>query len=733
MSNKLNILSVISDLRIKSRLMLGFGVVCGILVISIGITLVQLKTIDEHILRIDQLRVPSASASTSLAKNIYASLATLRGYMLTGNAKFKKQRADVWADIENLEKTMNGFSKDWTNPDNVTAWAKFKATMGEFKTAQATVENIAHTPEQYPATVVLTTDAMPKASVMFTKITELIDMEGQMPATIERKRLLGIMADVRGTLGLGLANIRAFLLTGDSDYKDKFDKLWAKNERRFGDLKKAAGLLGSKQSLAFKIFSKQRAEFNALPAKMFDIRGSEQWNMANYLLVKEAAPRAGILLKILVGTDGKSGMVSDQKKSLSDDAALALESSDNLIVLLWILLAVGLVLSLAIVIMVAGSITKPISAMTKSMADLAEGDTSIEIPGLDRKDEVGEMAKSVNVFKQNALERLRLEEESESNRIIQEEAEKKRAAEQKASEEKKLVEDRKLEKEAEAKRRADRLEMARRFEESVGGVLDTVSSAATELNATSESMSSSANSMKQESLSASAATTQAGENVQLVASASEEMTASVQEISVQIGNASNASKNALNSVNNASKRVTEMAHSSEKINEVISLINDIAEQTNLLALNATIEAARAGEAGKGFAVVASEVKNLASQTASATEEIRKQINDMQETTSDTVSAVQEISSTISELDEISSSIAASVEQQAMAMQEISRNSMQAATGTEAAAENVNNVSQLAEETGNAASDVLTASNELSGQASTLKLAVDEFLTEIRTG
>lgn len=414
--------------------------------------------------------------------------------------------------------------------------------------------------------------------------------------------------------------------------------------------------------------------------------------------------------------------------NIDEQMAIQQTTTRNLILALIIL---GIIL-LVIILYVSNAVASPLLSMTNVMKDMSEGDLDVDIPGVGRKDEIGSMAGAVNVFKANAIEQLRLEKEAEESRIAQKEAERNRLNEEKQAEVRQRDHQRKLEEEAENKRFSDRKEMAQKFEDKIGHIMETVSSAATELNATSGSMNQSATSLKDESVSAASATNQAGENVQVVASAAEEMTASVNDISQQLGNASRASGNAMSSVNFATDRVNQMANSSNKISEIILLINDIAEQTNLLALNATIEAARAGDAGKGFAVVASEVKNLASQTATATDEIRKQINEMQESTQSAVSAVGEITTTIGELDEISSTIAAGMEQQTSAMQEISRNLLEAAHGTEAAGDNVKNVSGLAEETGNAASDVLNASDELSVQASTMKDAVEEFLQEIRS-
>ncbi|HEX7789351.1 MAG TPA: PAS domain-containing methyl-accepting chemotaxis protein [Afipia sp.] len=180
--------------------------------------------------------------------------------------------------------------------------------------------------------------------------------------------------------------------------------------------------------------------------------------------------------------------------------------------------------------------------------------------------------------------------------------------------------------------------------------------------------------------SAASASTQTSSNMQAVASGAEELAASVSEISRQAADALNISLQAVQQANETSAIVSGLAIAAQKIGDVVKLINNIAEQTNLLALNATIEAARAGEAGRGFAVVASEVKSLATQTAKATDEISAQIAEVQGTTTSAVNVIEAITQTISRINEISAAIAASVEEQASVTQSISANMQVAAKG-----------------------------------------------------
>ena len=357
---------------------------------------------------------------------------------------------------------------------------------------------------------------------------------------------------------------------------------------------------------------------------------------------------------------------------------------------------------LALSIAIGRGISHSICSMTQVMWGLSHGALDIDVPSQERKDEIGRMAEAVQVFKDNALEVQRLEAEKAAN-------------EERAAHEKHEM----------------MLRMADDFETNIGTVVDFVSSAATQMYSSTETMSQTAKQSMDQSTAASSAAEEASTNVQTVASAAEELSSSISEISRQVAQSTQIAGEAVSEVEGANTKVQGLATAAHKIGEVVALITDIADQTNLLALNATIEAARAGEAGKGFAVVASEVKNLANQTAKATEEISAQIGGIQSATQDAVHAIGSIGGIISKMNEIASTIAAAVEQQGAATSEIARNVEQAANGTKAVSSNTTNVSQSATETGSAASQVMAAASELSKQSETLRTTVDSFLTEVR--
>ena len=347
-------------------------------------------------------------------------------------------------------------------------------------------------------------------------------------------------------------------------------------------------------------------------------------------------------------------------------------------------------------------IARPIRMIVGVLQELAAGRYQVDIAGLDRKDEVGEVAKTAEVFRENGLAKIRME------------------AEQKE-----------IEQRSAAQRRQDMLRLADQFESAVGEVIETVSSASTELEASATTLTSTAEHAQQLATVVASASEEASTNVQSVASATEELSSSITEISRQVQESARVASEAVGQARTTTERVSELSKAATRIGDVVELINTIAGQTNLLALNATIEAARAGEAGRGFAVVASEVKALAEQTAKATGEIGQQISGIQAATQESVGAIKDISDTIEKLSEISSTIAAAVEEQGAATQEISRNVQQAAEGTHQVSSNITDVQRGASETGSASSQVLSAAQMLSGDSNRLKLEVGKFLDTVR--
>jgi methyl-accepting chemotaxis protein len=370
----------------------------------------------------------------------------------------------------------------------------------------------------------------------------------------------------------------------------------------------------------------------------------------------------------------------------------------------WVLVLgiVGFAVGAVLAWLIGRGISRPVVRMCTAMRALAGGDKTVEIPGVGRKDEIGQMAETVAVFKNNMVEADRLREANEQHKQA-----------------------------AEAERKAGMLRLADTFDAGIKGVVNSVASQATEMQSAAEAMTHTAETATQQATAVAASVEEASANVQTVASSAEELSASVLEIGRQVEQSSKIANQAVGEADRTNTTVEGLNRTAQRIGEVVQLIEMIAGQTNLLALNATIEAARAGDAGKGFAVVASEVKNLANQTAKATEEIRAQIGEIQGATGQTVDAIRSIGTTIRQMSEIATTIASAVEQQGAATREIATNVQQAAQGTSDIATNIEGVSRAAGDTGAAASQVLSAAGELSRQSETLRRDVDDFLATVR--
>jgi methyl-accepting chemotaxis protein len=399
-------------------------------------------------------------------------------------------------------------------------------------------------------------------------------------------------------------------------------------------------------------------------------------------------------------------IIDDIVKQTNDqNAATEVAANDRVSTFTFLLWGVSAAVFLVIgagIFGVAFGVIRPIAQMTDVMKGLAGGDLTVSVPALNRGDEVGAMARAVQVFRDNALRVQSMEAEQKSLKL-----------------------------KAEGDRKVAMQQMADGFDSVIGRIIQTVSSASSELESSAGQLTKTAEVTQMLSATVATASEQSSANAQSAAAAAEEMASSVSEISRQVQDSHKISREAVSQVEQTNARIADLAQSASRIGEVVKMISAVAEQTNLLALNATIEAARAGEAGRGFAVVASEVKALASQTAKATEEISEQIGQMQSATNQSVSAIEQIGGTIGRIAEISQAIAAAVEEQGAATQEISRNVQQAAQGASQVAGSIADVNRGATDTGTASTHVHDLARSLLGQSNHLKGEVEKFLSTVR--
>jgi methyl-accepting chemotaxis protein len=368
--------------------------------------------------------------------------------------------------------------------------------------------------------------------------------------------------------------------------------------------------------------------------------------------------------------------------------------------ILWVMGA-ALALGLTLTLLVGRSISLPLVRLQNAMRRLADGDVGAAIPSTEASDEIGAMARTVLVFRDNARERERLTGEREGMAAF------------------------------EAERAAAIAQAISAFDASVEEILAEVRRATDDLAHASGQLKGSAHHVTRQAQVAGDASVRASQNVSAVASAAEELDASLAQVAAQTGESTRASERAVAEARGASSSMSALSAATAQIGEVANLIRSIAEQTNLLALNATIEAARAGEAGRGFAVVASEVKALASQTTRATEDIARQIEAVQGASRDTLGALGSVQETVENLASVVSSVAVAVGQQTAAVSEIARSVTEVSSEAQTSASAIQTTEAVATQSLDAAHAVADLSVALERQASRLGDEIGRFLETVR--
>ena len=371
-------------------------------------------------------------------------------------------------------------------------------------------------------------------------------------------------------------------------------------------------------------------------------------------------------------------------------AVASLHSEDIARANTWQMIRILIMVSIACILVLipvtalfSNSMTKPIIKVVTGLKDVAEGEGDLTARlEIKNKDEVGDLARWFNAFMDNLQSMI--------------------------------------------KNIAGTAETLNRSSSDLSGLSEQISEGADQMSTKADAVASSSEEMSSNMNSVAAAMEEASTNLGMVAASAEQMTSTINEIAQNSENARNITAEAVSRAQGASTRVDELGAAAREIGKVTETINEISEQTNLLALNATIEAARAGEAGKGFAVVANEIKDLARQTADATEEIKEQIAGIQNSTSGTVLEIEEILKVINDVNEIVTSIATAVEEQSLTTKEIASNVAQASTGIQEVNGNVAQSSAVSSEIAKEITSMSQATVEMSNGSSQMNLGTNEL-------
>ncbi|NQZ32075.1 MAG: methyl-accepting chemotaxis protein [Oceanospirillaceae bacterium] len=562
---------------LKLKLALAFGAIFLVLAATTTVNLYYLNDVSVIQNKVVNLRVKTVNAGKDINNGINYSLAALRGYMILGAdldkaQAMRDQRQQAWTLIDNSMAVFDEVSVNWTVPKNIEILQELKTVLTDFKAAQKKVEDIAQTTANIPSYQVLLTEAAPRAAKILAALTGIIDLEAGQEASAERKALLTHLANSRGAFAIGLANIRAYLLSGNSQFKAEFEAKWQVNEENYQIIaNKYAKLLSSEQQQHWKNYQEYRQQFSVIPEKMFALRSAADWNQANYILGSEAAPNAAKAVALL------SQMQNSQNTLLANDVISLKEHSDAQVMILILGAAISLFLSIAIAIGFGRDLLGRLSPLLQKATEISNNNLSTPALVIKGNDELTQLSKAVNQMSE-ALTRT-LTSTAESIQGVSSEA-------------------------------------------------NNIFIANTDMSKTIDKQNEQINLIAAAIEQLSASSKEVSDSSELTAKSAEDSLLTAKEG----GNLMRSSMTQMSEISeafdNSAASIGSLSEQSKKVEDILGVIRGIAEQTNLLALNAAIEAARAGEQGRGFAVVADEVRQLASRTTDATADVEKAIDQM---------------------------------------------------------------------------------------------------------
>jgi methyl-accepting chemotaxis protein len=660
--------------RFRAKIMLGFSVVLAITAVSMGIAYLGFERVSAGV-----ASYRNSVSEADLARDIDRDLTAYRGlaryYVVTG--KEDDAKAALTAETS-LKDAIDQSMKGTTNPARLNQITRLAREFRAFTKIFADVLKVKN------ESTLLTQNQLTRGGTSLRyKLDDLASnaAEAELPAV----ELGAKQVAAQYQAALALAN--TFVINSDMTVatsalarlkfvENSLKAISSTDEKILQGLKEVSALLDEYRQTLGKLIDNAK-EIGELTTEM--------------------AESADAIMK---GSNAmKADLLSDQQR-LESESNATIGETERLVVMLAV---GGFLLGGVLAVLLGKGISRPMITMCKAMRELAGGNFDVVLPGLGRKDELGEMASAVEEFKVQAVAKAERDAAAHD-------------AQNKASS---------------AARRAELIRFADDFEAAVGAIVSNVSASAVQLEAAAGTLTRTAETTQSLSSQVSGSSAEASNNMQSVASATEELSVSVDEIGRRVRESSQIAEAAVLQAQQTDGRISKLSRAAQEIGDVVKLITAIAEQTNLLALNATIEAARAGEAGRGFAVVASEVKSLASQTAKATDEISSHISGMQGATQESVAAIKEIGGTIAKISEIATTISSAVEQQSSATQEIARSVQNVAEGTQETAANIIRVNRGATETGSASEDVLSSARTLSTESTRLREELDRFMANIR--